>query len=439
VNRFLYTLLLRLLFPLLFVVLTIRGRRNPQVAIPWAQRMAFRLPPVSRDAPSPVWVHAVSLGEVQAAAALVTALREREPHRAVLFTVGTLTGMQRARAAFARLLAQPQAPLILAYAPLDLPGAVRRFLDHFRPVALLLLEMEIWPNLLKGCDVRGIPVGIASARLSARSAERYRRYGRTLILSAMRRLKVIAAQTAGDAERFIQVGVPPERVRVSGNLKFDFALPPELGARAATLRGALGGRRAWVAGSTHEGEESACLAAQRALERHFGADAPLLVLVPRLTGRFEAVAERLRAEGIAFARRSQGAPPLFQGCNVLLVDTLGELVDFYATAEVAFVGGTLVPDVGGHNLLEPAAMGVPVICGPHTQNAPQVAALLREAGALQVVEDAAGLTAALERLLGDVETRIAAGEAGRAVVESNRGAVARCLELISAVLPPARS
>ncbi len=356
----------------------------------------------------------------------------------MLFTVGTLTGMQRARSAFGRLLAQPGA-LVLAYAPMDLPGAVRRFLDHFRPAALLLLEMEIWPNLLKGCEVRDIPVGIASARLSEKSAARYQRFGRTLILTAMRRLHVIAAQTAGDAERFIAVGVPPERVRVGGNLKFDFALPADLSARAATLRGALGGRRAWVAGSTHEGEEKICLAAQHALEKRFGADAPLLILVPRLTGRFDTVAELLTREGVAFARRSQGAPPLFSGCNVLLVDTLGELMDFYATAEVAFVGGTLVPDIGGHNLLEPAALGLPVICGPHTQNAPQVAQLLREAGALRVVEDEASLAAALEGLLQDVEARIAAGEAGRAVVESNRGAVARCLELIGAVLPPARA
>jgi 3-deoxy-D-manno-octulosonic-acid transferase len=436
VTRGIYTLLLRLLFPLLFVVLTIRGWRNPQVAIPWRERLAYSLPSLPQASRAPVWVHAVSLGEVQAAAALVTALREREPQRTVLFTVGTLTGMQRARTAFARLLAQPDA-LVLAYAPVDLPGAVRRFLDHFRPVALLLLEMEIWPNLLKGCDQRGIPVGIASARLSQKSAVRYQRFGRTLILGAMRRLHVIAAQTAGDAERFIAVGVPPERVRVGGNLKFDFALPADLASRAATLRGALGGRRAWVAGSTHEGEEAMCLAAQRALEKRFGADAPLLILVPRLTGRFEAVAELLTREGVAFARRSQGAPPLFSGCNVLLVDTLGELMDFYATAEVAFVGGTLVPDVGGHNLLEPAALGLPVICGPHTENAPQVAQLLSEAGALRIVGDTDALIAALVALLADVESRIAAGEAGRAVMESNRGAVIRCLELISAVLPSA--
>jgi len=436
VNRFVYTLLLRLLFPLLFAVLTFRGWRNPKVAIPWRERLAWRLPALPPGAAPPVWVHAVSLGEVQAAAALVTALREREPARTVLFTVGTLTGMQRAEATFGRLRTEPGA-LVLAYAPIDLPGAVRRFLDHFRPAALLLLEMEIWPNLLKGCDVRGIPVGIASARLSERSAERYRRFGRTLILSAMRRLHIIAAQTAADAQRFIDVGVPPERVRVGGNLKFDFAMPADLSARAAALRGALGGRRVWVAGSTHEGEEAVCLAAQRQLEKRLGPDAPLLILVPRLTGRFDLVAEWLAGERVAFARRSQGAPPLFSGCNVLLVDTLGELMDFYATAEVAFVGGTLVPGIGGHNLLEPAALGLPVIAGPHTDNAPQVAQLLADAGALQVVEDAAAMTTALARLLQDVEARIAAGTAGRAVVETNRGAVARCLELISAVLPPA--
>jgi 3-deoxy-D-manno-octulosonic-acid transferase len=434
VNRLLYTLLLRLLFPLLFVLLWLRGLRNPRVAVAWRERLAWVLPPLPAGLPAPVWVHAVSLGEVQAAAALVAALRERDVRRPLLFTVGTLTGMQRARAAFRGPL-ESGGVLVLAYAPMDLPGAVRRFLDHFRPAALLLLEVEIWPNLLKGCDARAIPVGIASARLSAQSAQRYRRFGRTLILAAMRRLTVIAAQTPTDAEQFVAVGVPAERVRVGGNLKFDFALPAELTSRAAALRGALAGRRAWVAGSTHEGEEAICLAAQRHVEQAFGRDAPLLILVPRVPGRFDEVAAWLDGEGVAFARRSRGAPPLFSGCNVLLVDTLGELVDFYATAEVAFVGGTLVP-VGGHNLLEPAALGLPVLCGPHTQTAPQVAQLLRDAGALQVVKDAAELGAALEVLLRDVEKRIAAGDAARHVVESNRGAVARCLEVISPLLPP---
>jgi 3-deoxy-D-manno-octulosonic-acid transferase len=350
----------------------------------------------------------------------------------VVFTVGTLTGMQRARAAFP---AATPGLLVLAYAPLDLPGAVRRFLDHFHPAALLLLEMEIWPNLLKACDVRGIPVAIASGRLSERSAQRYRRIGRVLILSALRRLRVIAAQSAEDAERFIALGAPAANVQVAGNLKFDFALPRELGARATRLRADLGERCAWVAGSTHAGEEAACIAAQQALERRFGADAPLLILVPRLTGRFEEVADFLSAQGVSYARRTQGAPPLIAGCRVLLVDTLGELMDFYACAEVAFVGGTLVP-VGGHNLLEPAALGLALLCGPNTQNAPQVAQLLREAGALTVVEDAAQLAEALLALFGNMEARLAAGEAGRVVVESNRGAVTRCLEIVSPVLPP---
>jgi 3-deoxy-D-manno-octulosonic-acid transferase len=441
VNRFLYTLLLRLLFPLLVVVLTIRGLRNPQVAIPWRQRLAYSRPPLPAHAPDPVWVHAVSLGEVQAAAALVAELRRRDPRRPVVFTVGTLTGMQRARAAFPAAAATGAVTgavpglLVLAYAPMDLPGAVRRFLDHFHPAALLLLEMEIWPNLLKACDVRGIPVAIASGRLSERSAQRYRRIGRVLILSALRRLRVIAAQSAEDAERFIALGAPAANVQVAGNLKFDFALPRELGARATRLRADLGERRAWVAGSTHAGEEAACIAAQQALERRFGADAPLLILVPRLTGRFEEVADFLGAQGVSYARRTQGAPPLIAGCRVLLVDTLGELMDFYACAEVAFVGGTLVP-VGGHNLLEPAALGLALVCGPNTQNAPQVAQLLRESGALTVVADAAQLAEALLALFGNMETRIAAGEAGRVVVESNRGAVTRCLEIVSPVLPP---
>jgi 3-deoxy-D-manno-octulosonic-acid transferase len=434
VTRFLYTLLLRLLFPLIFIALTVRGWRSPRAAIPWAERLAWRMPARPAGDRAPVWVHAVSLGEVQAAQALVVALAEREPSRPLLFTVGTLTGMQRAQASLARLQEARPGRLVLAFAPFDFPGAVRRFLDHFRPVSLLLLEMEIWPNWLAACDARGIPVGIASARLSLRSAYRYQRHAKRLMLPAMRRVRVIAAQSEGDAERFVAVGVPPERVKVGGNLKFDFALPTDLASRGSSLRGLLGGRRVWVAGSTHEGEEAACLATQRRLEQRFGRDAPVLVLVPRIVGRFDSVAEWLRSEGVAFARRSQGAPPLIAGCNVLLVDTLGELMGFYAAAEVAFVGGTLVP-VGGHNLLEPAALGLALVCGPHTHSAPQVAQLLAEAGGLQVVDDVDGLASAVEGLFADVERRVAAGEAARSVVESNRGAVARCLELLAPVLP----
>lgn len=434
-TRGIYNLLLGLLFPLVFVALTVRGWRNPQAAVPWRERLALVRPPLPPGSPDPLWVHAVSLGEVQAASALVAALRLRDRTRPVLFTVGTLTGMQRARACFPDAAAPDRAPVVLAFAPLDLPGAVRRFLDHFRPVALLLLEMEIWPNLLKGCDVRGIPVALASARLSEQSARRYQRYGRTLMLGALRRLRTIAAQSAEDAARFVALGAPADNVHVAGNLKFDFAPPRELPVRAQALREALGGRRLWVAGSTHAGEEIACLEAQQALEQRFGDEAPLLVLVPRVPGRFDEVADLLSARGVSFARRSHGAPPLPADCGVLLVDTLGELMDFYALAEVAFVGGTLVP-VGGHNLLEPAALGVPVVCGPHTHNGPQVAQLLREAGALRVVSDGAGLTRAVLALYGDEDARKAAGEAGRRVVEANRGAVARCLEIVGPVLPP---
>lgn len=433
-TRFVYNLLLRALFPLLFVALVIRGWRNPQVAIPWRERLAWSRAPLPPSDGPPLWVHAVSLGEVQAAAALVAALRRRDPRRTLLCTVGTLTGMQRARTVFAAQLADGGAPVVLAYAPMDLTGAVRRFLDHFRPAALVLLEMEIWPNLLKACDARSIPVAIASARLSAQSARRYRNVGRTLMLSALRRVRVIATQGADDATRFVEVGARPEQVQVAGNLKFDFALPAGLAERGTALRAAWGGTRAWVAGSTHAGEEAACLAAQRHLEARLGEAAPLLMLVPRLTGRFREVADDLTTRGIAFARRSDGAPPLPAGARVLLVDTLGELLQFYAAADAAFVGGTLVP-VGGHNLLEPAALGLPVVCGPHTHNGPQIARLLEGAGALRVVASGQALGDVLEQWFTDEAARVRAGAAGLAAVEQNRGAVQRCVAILAPMLP----
>lgn len=438
-TRALYTTLLRLLFPLVFAMLVVRGWRNPRAAVPWAERLAWRRPPPG--APGPLWIHAVSLGEVQAAAALVSRLQAGASPPAVLFTVGTLTGMERARAAFRDRLAAADGSLTLAFAPLDFPGAVRRFLDHFRPRALVLLEMELWPNLLAACDSRGIPAALVSARLSAPSVRRYRRFASRLMAQTLGRLAVIAAQGEADAARLVELGAPAARVAVGGNLKFDHAPAAEHAARAAALRAAMASsagaaRRIFVAGSTQEGEEAACLEAVRLLAAGGRVPPPLLVLAPRMPGRFEEVARWLSGRGVSFARRSAGAPPVTADCEVLLVDALGELVDFYALADVAFVGGTLVP-LGGHNLLEPAALGVPVACGPYTFNAPQVASLLQEAGALRVVADAPSLAAALEAWLADGPARREAGEAGRRVVEANRGAVERTLALLAPVLGPA--
>ena len=430
--RALYTLLLRLLLPAASLLFWWRGRRDPAQRVNLRERLGHgRL----RQGPQPVWIHAVSVGEVQAAAGLIALLRARDPRRPVLLTMATATGRQRAQELY-------RDPLVeLRYAPFDLPGAARRFLVRERPCAAIFLETELWPNLLASCARRHLPVALVSARLSERSLRRYRSFARRLMRRTLRTLAIIAAQSQSDAERFVALGADPARVHVSGNVKFDFALPEDLGARSAALRERwIGTRRAWVAGSTHGGEEQQLTDAQRRIEGAWPAvggrgAAPLLVLVPRHPARFPQVAQWLTREGLRFVRRADPQGVVGETTQVLLVDTLGELLPFYACGEVAFVGGSLVP-IGGHNLLEPAVLGLPVLSGPHNFNFPESAARLAACGALEIVRDASSLASAVLRLLTDETEASRRGDAGRAEVLVNRGAAGRSLALLGALLPP---
>jgi 3-deoxy-D-manno-octulosonic-acid transferase len=427
-----YTLLLRLMLPVASLLFWWRGRRDPAQRVDLRERLGHGR---QRQGPQPVWIHAVSVGEVQAAAGLIALLRKRDPWRPVLLTMATATGRQRAQALY------PDPLIELRFAPFDLPGAARRFLVRERPSAAIFLETELWPNLLASCARRRVPVALVSARLSERSLSRYRSFARRLMRRTLRTLAVIAAQSDDDAGRFIALGADPQSVHVAGNVKFDFTLPEDIGARSAALRERwIGSRRAWVAGSTHGGEEQQLLEAQRRLEGVWpGAggrsSAPLLVLVPRHPERFSQVAQWLEREGVRFARRSDANAVVGETTQVLLVDTLGELLPFYACGEVAFVGGSLVP-IGGHNLLEPAVLGLPVLSGPNNFNSPEAAARLGACGALEIVRDAASLASAVLRLLTDEMEANRRGEAGRAEVLENRGAAARSLALLGGLLPP---
>jgi 3-deoxy-D-manno-octulosonic-acid transferase len=318
------------------------------------------------------------------------------------------------------------------YAPYDLPGSVRRCLAGLRPRLLIVLETELWPNLLHEAQRAGIPVLIASARVSERSARFYERLP-GLLRASLAAGVWVGAQTEADAQRFLALGVPAARVAVLGNIKFDRALPPGLAQRGAELRERYAaGRPVWVAGSTHAGEEPIVLEAHRRLSE--GQPRALLILAPRHPQRFEAAAAALAAQGWRYIRRTIDAS--VEDYQVLLLDTLGELAEFYAAAEVAFVGGSLVA-VGGHNLLEPAALGLPVLSGPQQFTSPQIADALRGEGALTIVHDATELAAALTRLLADPEARARQGAAGCAAVAAHRGALAGLLDLIDR-LPPAR-
>ena len=399
-----------------------RGLRDRSYWQNFSERFGFG----ARLAPHGVWLHAVSVGEVQACAPLVSALYRQHPGIPLTVTTFTPTGAARARALFGNL-AQ------VRYIPYDLPGAVRRFFRRVQPRLAVIFETELWPNLYRECGRRRVPLVLASARLSARSVGRYRRLGR-LFRDTLSQAAVVAAQEPQDAERFRALGADPATTHVTGNIKFDFELPPDIAARGARLREQFAAKRPlWVAGSTHGGgEEQALIEAHQRLREAFP-DA-LLVLAPRHPTRFGEAAQTLAQAGLSFVRRSQEAASHAQApYPVLLLDSLGELLDFYAAADVAFVGGSLVP-VGGHNLLEPAALGVPILTGPHNFNSAEIARLLIARGAAEVVHNATELAGRLSALFADPAARGRMAAAGRDSVDGNRGALAKLLTLIEPLL-----
>jgi len=418
--RILYLLAVYLTAPIISVVLLARGLGDRSYWRNFRERFGFG----SRRPPGGVWLHAVSVGEVQACAPLVGALRRRHPQLPLTVTTFTPTGAARARALFGDTAE-------VRYVPYDLPGAVRRFLKRVDPRLAVIFETELWPNLYRECGRRRVLLVLASARVSERSLGRYRRLG-ALFSDALSQASIVAAQGEADAARFRALGADAGSTHVTGNLKFDFELPEDLPERGRQLRSRYAPTRAlWVAGSTHEGEEAAVLEAHRQVQgTHAHA---LLVIAPRHPARFAQVAQQLAQAGVRFARHSErgadGGPAPF----VLLLDSVGELLEFYAAADVAFVGGSLVP-VGGHNLLEPAALGIPVLTGPHNFNGAEVAQVLIAGGGAEIVHGARELGARVSVLLSDPAQRERIGSQGRAAVAGSRGALTRLLALIEPLL-----
>lgn len=373
-----------------------------------------------------LWLHCASVGEVQAARPLIEALAERWPGHRLVITTMTATGAQRVLA----LAAQGSTELQHHFVPLDFPGASRRFVARLRPRLAIFFETELWPHLLAACDRAEVPVAVVNGRLSPRAWRGYRRL-RPLMAEALSHVAWLAAKSEADARRFVALGMAASRTTVVGSLKFDIAADDEVHKVSERLRTRLGERPVWVAGSTHPEEDEQVLAAHARL-RAWRPDA-LLILVPRHPRRFDAVATLCRQAGLEVARRSRDEWPQDETA-VYLGDTMGELLTWYAAADLAFVGGSLVP-VGGHNLLEPAAVGTPVLSGPALANFADVAEVMRAASALVEVADAAHLADALQRLWCDAEERGRLAEAGRAVVAANRGALARTMTGLERLLP----
>ena len=413
--RVLYTLLWWLLLPFMFLYLRWRGRKQPEYRLHWRERLGWSPAPARRPV---IWLHTVSVGETRAAVPLIRALCERRPDAEILLTHTTPTGRTAALETLGPSIVQ-------SYLPYDLPGMVGRFLDRTRPDLALFMETEIWPNLYAVCRQRDVPLFLVNARLSARSAHGYARIA-GLIRPALGALSGIAAQTDADAARLHELGAPVPLV--TGNLKFDVAAPADTNARAEALRDQFAGRFVFLAASTREGEEALIL--DTCLE--LGIPGLLLVIVPRHPQRFDEVAGLLDSRGVAYARRSR-SEPFDKTTEVFLGDSMGEMSAYYAAADVAFVGGSLVP-LGGQNLIEAADRGCPVLVGPHTWNFLEATELAIACGAALRVADAEALARAVKQLHQEPERRHAMAEAGLRFSRAHQGATSKIMALLEPVL-----
>ena len=416
--RHLYSVFFYLLMPLILLRLLFRGMAAPNYRKRWLQRFGFFTPPeLNKDT---IWLHAVSVGETLAAVPLVKALQTKYPDHRLLITCMTPTGSERITAAFGDSVDH-------SYAPYDTSDAVARFLRRVQPKMLIIMETELWPNTVAGCYKRQIPVILANGRLSEKSA---RGYGRVPGLSApmLGQLTAVAAQHGDDGARFTELGLSAKNLYITGNIKFDLDLSAEVRQSAEALRQQWSGttqRPILLAASTHRGEDEIILQAFGLIKQ--SVDNLLLVLVPRHPERFNQVGDLCREAGYSLARRSSNDS--VEQADILLGDSMGELMTFFGACDIAFVGGSLVTN-GGHNMIEPAAWGKPTLSGLSVFNFAEVSRLLAEAGGLSLVEDAAALADATIELIENPEQAQQMGQQAQRVAEANRGALKRLLTVI---------
>jgi len=435
--RALYSLMWWIALPLVLTRLWLRGRKEPGYRQHWGERLGFYgARRAAASAPLTIWVHAVSVGETRAAEPLVDALLAEHPACRIVLTHMTPTG----RATGKQLFAKHGERLVQSYLPYDTGCMVARFIKHFEPRICILMETEVWPNLIAVANARKVPVVLANARLSERSLRKAQRLGK-LMLDAAKGISLVAAQTESDAARVRSLGVP--QVEVTGSIKFDVVVPEAALAKGAALRRAIdgsGSRPVLLCASTREGEEDlilqAFLDARATLSQNV-----LLLVVPRHPQRFDEVEKMIAARGLSVQRRSTlalegGDAALAADVQVLLGDSMGEMFAYYSSCDCAFVGGSLMP-LGGQNLIEPAALGKPVLIGEHTFNFALVTEDALAAGGAVRVSDAAGLMAQAARLLNDEQARSDMGRHALAFANQHRGATRRTLALLPPLISPA--
>ncbi len=421
--RWIYTAIFTCMLPYVFLRLWVRSLRFKGYRRRWSERLGhIPLPPL-KDV---LWVHAVSVGEAVSAVPLIHRIRQQYPNTPILMTTTTPTGSERVVAAFKDLLGKQ---IYHCYLPYDLPFALNNFFARIKPKLLVLMETELWPNLLNACYQRNLPVLIANGRLSPISARRYGWLG-YFMHAMVKPICGVAAQSSVDVKRFENIGISSEKIIETGNIKFDLQLPSYLTEAGNELRQEMGrSRLVWIAASTHEGEESQVLTVYSNLKKRF--PSLLLFLVPRHPDRFNKVANLCLERKFNMIRRSQ-KQPLNDQVDVFLGDTMGEMPLFYAASDVAFVGGSFVP-VGGHNLLEPAALGLPVLTGPQLFNFVAISDMLTHAKGATIVQDDKALEVELAKLLESTHLRTAQGNLAKKVVEDNKGALDKLVQMIDLI------
>lgn len=421
--RYLYTLLLYTAIPFILLRLLWRSGRLEGYRQRLLERFGY-IDSIDADVRS-IWIHAVSIGEVVAAIPLIKALQKHYPHHTLIITTTTPTGSSQVQKNFDTKRVRH------VYLPYDLPAPIKRFLTRVHPQFAIIMETELWPNLLHYTNQQNIPVLLANARLSEHSMQNYQRID-GMTKKMLSEITCVAAQSDADGNRFIRLGLLPKQLVITGNIKFDLHIPTSLIQQGKSLRKNWGTRPTLIAASTHEGEEIILLEAFRQLRTHV--PQAFLILVPRHPDRFAKVAQLCEIIGFSTVKRSLQQIPT-KKTDILLGDTMGELCLLYAASDVAFVGGSLVP-VGGHNLIEPAALHLPLISGHYLHNFLAVSELLKKANALIIVNDSQSLSNATSRLFKNPREKKAIAERVYQVSTANTGAVIKHINLIKQVILP---